>query len=419
VHIYDFEKDEEKIIPDQNAQFSPDGRTFVSIDLESRAHVWDADSCTCRATLSMPVDYVLFSPDSRKMVSSSGDAEQGKICLWNTADASLQATLTGGKMAWFSADSSLITTLDGQLLNVWDARTGKLRFKISNERAGGQPIKPLEFAISPDSQSIVVEQDDSLKIVEARTGTVKTTLKVFDAALIENCFSPDGQWIATRTIDSLIRIWKIADGSHQDMRTAISQDMQYPYNRARFLSDGRFQFGGFIRDLQHGTESPQPLKSDARPGEHLDFTSEDYRWNATTQGTTLHLWENGKRIHSFPEFTSSSEPSVFEISRSGERIVAQGSDLSSAVVWKVESGERCRLDVPCARHTCAFFAHFSSDERHLIASWCYGGGIYVFERSRPEGLLGVRVLPEFWLTATFGLAMLWNIIHGLRARLAA
>jgi WD40 repeat protein len=67
-----------------SVEFSPDGRTLVTGDLNNEVHLWDLERCERRATFrghDHVVEAVRFSPDGKTIASASDD---GTVRLWRS-----------------------------------------------------------------------------------------------------------------------------------------------------------------------------------------------------------------------------------------------------------------------------------------------------------------------------------------------
>ena len=154
-------------------RFSPDGSRILSLGTEGSAKLWDVASGRLLRTFSInggAIETFAFSPDSKQIVTGSGDLNSPKV--WNAA--------TGELVEGFKADASGF-------------------FEIA--------------AISPDGRTAVAGTADTVKLLEMKTGRLVRELKSQDGTFLLAAFSPRGDRIVTAAkTDEIITIWDVATG---------------------------------------------------------------------------------------------------------------------------------------------------------------------------------------------------------------
>ncbi len=143
--------------------FSPDGRRFVSADVESEIgsalKVWDAETGELVHILGghsrNPQDAV-YSRDGALIASSSGDATKpGELKIWDAVTGrelrSLPAATGASSQVTFSPDGKRLAAVSGDsdkagLLTIWDVKTGERLLRKENQ-AGEMGL--IDVAFSP------------------------------------------------------------------------------------------------------------------------------------------------------------------------------------------------------------------------------------------------------------------------------
>lgn len=195
------------------ASFSPNSRRIVTASGDSAADVWDAATGTITSTLvghRGGVWCASFSPDGRRIVTAGGD---NTAKVWDAATGKELLTFTGHRgsvlSATFSPDGHGVVTASGDnKAKLWDAATGKVSMTFTGHR------DIILFAcFSPDGRHIVTTSwDKTAKIWDVATGKVLATLVADDAIFRSASFSPDGRYVATASRDKTAKLWDAATG---------------------------------------------------------------------------------------------------------------------------------------------------------------------------------------------------------------
>jgi WD40 repeat protein len=167
-------KDETKMV--NHVEWSPDGLKFASASDESTIQVWDAHSWELVYTLHHEPPTGIFdstwSPDSRRLLTTSGNDEQG------------------------AKDTTA---------RIWDSATGKELLVFSGHTKG---VTLGNW--SPDGKRIVTGSNDgTVKVWDAATGAELLTLAVPVQYGLYPSWSPDGQHLAITGYQTLISVWRV------------------------------------------------------------------------------------------------------------------------------------------------------------------------------------------------------------------
>ncbi len=187
--------------------FSPDGSTLAAGAFDGTARFWrmpDGEPARIIAGHSDAVVSVAFSPDGATLATASLD---GSVKFWGAADclgiAALDGFLTDVASLDFSPDDSIIAAGLGN----GDIQLLRLVFGSDTEGQFG----------SPKSGTMWSEAGD----VEKSSATdFYWPLKISSAGVLHGhtsransiAFSPDGEFLASGSLDATVRVWRVADG---------------------------------------------------------------------------------------------------------------------------------------------------------------------------------------------------------------
>jgi WD40 repeat protein len=202
---------------------SPDGRT-IAVGIERGIELVDTRSGVARTAtggLDGPPSWLLFSPDSETVVSTSLD---GTVALWDVGDVggTLRERLRGHSGAVeqpvFSSDGETLYTVshDGTAI-AWEigGERGLGRgFTFTHDRApSGYDGHPGSF--SPDGRLVAVGlNDQGIRLWDATDLTpVGPPLLGTGGEVYSLAFTPDGRTLAAVTVDSLVTLWDVESRS--------------------------------------------------------------------------------------------------------------------------------------------------------------------------------------------------------------
>ena len=169
-----------------------------------------------RANLAIPfnhncaVEAVVFSPDSRLIVSG---AQDGVIRVWDRATGLEVRQLKGhrGRVSAlsFAPDGKTLASGSGdQTLCLWDFADGKLRRRCEGHEGW---VRSVDFA--PDGKTVATGSfDETCRLWDAATGKELRKLDGHHGPVTSVSFSADGTILGTNDSRCSLRLWRVATG---------------------------------------------------------------------------------------------------------------------------------------------------------------------------------------------------------------
>ncbi len=253
-------------------QFSPDSKTIASAvrtepgsssRIEYSIYIWDVETGALLHTLDAPKQRwegpVLYSPDSKKIVSPDGSAAK----VWDVKTGALLHTLHGiarEDTIAFSPDRShtagvLAAVCDGpstkawdpNTIKVWDLETGALLHTLHTHGS------PWSFKYSQDGKRIASVnykvfniRDTSANIWDMKTGALLHTSEVASLSspyLVD--YFPDGKSVLINTSGGSGEVWDVETGAR--LQRFRGGSLSRSYSRAgKKLISVKFQRKGGI-----------------------------------------------------------------------------------------------------------------------------------------------------------------------------
>jgi WD40 repeat protein len=316
--------------PLRSASFSPNGRFILTTSDDHTARVWDVKTGLEVSVLrghSLAVLSAAFSPNGDRMITSS---EDHTARVWDAGMGQgfveLQKISEPERVVFGARSNKLIFNQGERTVRVWDAS--------SNAYLPGSWQGHMA-AISATGQTIVTADQESLRVYDTTSGSVRFALGKQSGEMLSAIYSSDGSVIATAESDNFVRIRDAATGN-------VVKEQPFLMYKVASL---RFSPGN--SDLLLMTSMNNAMVWD---------------------------WRAGRPPIKLPEFTMGfiEELGGGSFSPDGRLVVGPTGQLVS--VWDARSG--CRLKAQFLHQSTVHGAGFSQDGRFILSTDSYAAKLW-------------------------------------------
>lgn len=186
--------------------FTTDSRTLMTFSLDGGLRFWDAATGAAQGVTKTPLDSYssgAFSADGRWF---AGGTSGGNLYLYNVAMKKAGIKMQPGSMVRavaFSPDGKTIAASIGENVRLYATADGKEMGSVAGVNANG-------LAYSPDGTKIAAAgHDNDVKVIDAASMHVVTTLKGHGRTVRSVCFLPGGRSVVSGSFDMTVRIWPL------------------------------------------------------------------------------------------------------------------------------------------------------------------------------------------------------------------
>ncbi len=193
------------------SDITQDGKLAITSHLNQKPLLWDLQTGQLIRQIPTPDDwtfYVQFSRDGRKAATLG----LGHMCLWDVPagrQISCVAHTRPVTTQELSPDGKLLAIGHGESMSpmvIWDITNATIFQTMCCEST----IQAIAF--SPDGKTVVSAGDPTLHLWSLETGQEIRQFSGHSDIVDHVCFSHDGRYIASGSVDKTVRIWDVVTG---------------------------------------------------------------------------------------------------------------------------------------------------------------------------------------------------------------
>ena len=306
----------------------PDGG-HIGIVVSGSVYFWDPHMERFTAPLihGAPIFRFVVSPDGGMLATTS---EGGNVQLWtrDTASADSPWVPTGqqldmsvvGYTTWaqlklepkihilstaFSPDGEILAGGSARgTVRLWNATTGGLRTTLR-----GHTDSVTSIAFSPDGRRLATASvDGTVRLWNPATGVPEATLSGHRSSVVSVAFNPVDDQLASASLDGTVRLWNPGTGELE-----ATLDHETPVLDVAFSPDGEVlasaNVNGSVRLWDPDTRTVHALLGHGSPVTTVAFGADKHTIIAGSRDGQVRQWEVWDAADSAPEILTASTKS--------------------------------------------------------------------------------------------------------------
>jgi WD40 repeat protein/serine/threonine protein kinase len=367
---------------------SRDGRYLATLNREG-VSIWDTANWREQALLPNAFGPIAFAPDGGRIVT---DTRAGlTVWPWSNTNAPVllrDSTNVFLRNGWQRTDGAITFSPDGRfiiasrntlsergvfVLSVWDAQTG--------EEAGTMPDDPehiehtgliSSLAFSPDGQTLASSSlDYSIRLWNFATRQPIGALQGHAGEVLSLAFAPDGKTIASGGSDGVVKLWPTQRAPERNPLPGTWQPVGYSKDSHTLVALNRQGSIGFINARTHELEQQWPLETRFfRRGQDISVSDDLSTLAHIAENGTVKIWNTATREATELKVADNFVETAV-LSPNGHALVtsSRGRNLRW---WDWREGLSTAIGSDAQR------VHFARDGRTLVAMQ-RGGNVFIWD----------------------------------------
>jgi WD40 repeat protein len=246
----------------ESLAFSPNGRSLVSVSLDTTARIWDAHTQKNLYVLDhpKPLHGIAFHPDGR-MFATSGD--EGLVRVWDGLSGKTLASPTGTScavvsLAYSPNGSLLVANASDHSVLRWETATYTALPHAKSEHAcvGGITVSSPTLGLSSDGTLVASAPGGNIiELWNTQTGQLQKTVPT--TSLVRSLSVRTNDSVLAAAMGTTVRRWQLPNGT--ELPPLTIPDPSQEIDSLAFSADGQLVVGAGLR----GTVSVWSMASGA------------------------------------------------------------------------------------------------------------------------------------------------------------